>query len=186
MPAFSNPWASSYPNGCSVFRQPFNVVSTSKRQRRSNRTKAHRDPDGASVLAASDVSRILFERRSVRATISLGSPLPTISSTRPAPCRGPRLRRPCGRRGGCLRLHAVGFAVPRPSLIGRCALTAPFHPCPIRRTEVRTAVGGLFSVALSLTLRAGPVAVSHHRVLSCSDFPPTPDGRQRSPVDDAL
>ena len=34
----------------------------------------------------------------------------------------------------------------------------------------RRAIGGLFSVALS---RGSPrVAVSHHRALSCSDFPP--------------
>ena len=30
--------------------------------------------------------------------------------------------------GDCLRLHAVGFAVPRLSPAERCALTAPFHP----------------------------------------------------------
>ena len=29
----------------------------------------------------------------------------------------------------CLRLHAVGFTLPRSSPTGRCALTAPFHPC---------------------------------------------------------
>jgi len=28
----------------------------------------------------------------------------------------------------CLHLHEVGFAVPRRSPGGRCALTAPFHP----------------------------------------------------------
>ena len=31
-------------------------------------------------------------------------------------------------RGDCLRLHAVGFAVPWLSPAKRCALTAPFHP----------------------------------------------------------
>jgi hypothetical protein len=31
--------------------------------------------------------------------------------------------------GLCLGLHAVGFAMPRLSPAGRCALTAPFHPC---------------------------------------------------------
>ncbi len=36
----------------------------------------------------------------------------------------------------------------------------------------RSGVGGLFSVALSLTRNRGPVGVTHHRVLSCSDFPP--------------
>ena len=35
----------------------------------------------------------------------------------------------------------------------------------------RSHIGGLFSVALSLTRSPGPVGVTHHRVLSCSDFP---------------
>ena len=62
--------------------------------------------------------------------------------------------------GNCLRLHEVGFALPRVSPLERCALTAPFHPY---RAKYRSAQrGGLFSVALSLT---------HHLVLPCSDFP---------------
>ncbi len=81
----------------------------------------------------------------------------------------------CGPHELCLGLHAMGFTVPRLSPDGRCALTAPFHPylCPASR-----AIGGLFSVALSLapsrTLAGvlGRVGVTHHRVLSCSDFPP--------------
>ena len=60
--------------------------------------------------------------------------------------RGPRASRWLG-TGNCLRLHAVGFAVPRLSPAGRCALTAPFHPYR------RKPGGGLFSVALSLTPR---------------------------------
>lgn len=53
----------------------------------------------------------------------------------------------CGPHELCLGLHAMGFTVPRLSPNGRCALTAPFHPylCPASR-----AIGGLFSVALSL------------------------------------
>jgi hypothetical protein len=50
------------------------------------------------------------------------------------------------------------------------------------------ALGGVFSVALSLALL--PVAVSHHRALSSSDFPPEdrafpfwgPHGFERPPV----
>ena len=61
--------------------------------------------------------------------------------------------------GNCLRLHAVGFAVPRLSPVERCALTAPFHPYP---PDVLGA-GGLFSVALSLAPRPEPVGVTHHR-----------------------
>ena len=55
-----------------------------------------------------------------------------------------------------LVLLPVGFALPRLLPAARCALTAPFHPYPSRRT------GGLFSVALSLGLP--PAAVSRHRV----------------------
>ena len=46
----------------------------------------------------------------------------------------------------CLRLHAMGFAVPFPSPGRRCALTAPFHPYHARP---RAPFGGLLSVALS-------------------------------------
>jgi hypothetical protein len=54
-------------------------------------------------------------------------------------------------------LLPVGFAVPPPSPEARCALTAPFHPCPCGLPRA----GGLFSVALSLGLP--PAAVSRHR-----------------------
>ena len=40
-----------------------------------------------------------------------------------------------------------------------------------------SSVGGVFSVALSLGSR--PVAVSHHRALCSSDFPPAPRHAQR-------
>jgi len=70
-----------------------------------------------------------------------------------------------------LALLPVGFAVPPVSPRGRCALTAPFHPCLSR---LAAAIGGLLSVALSLALR--PVAVSDHRALWSSDFPPGPEG----------
>ena len=52
-------------------------------------------------------------------------------------------------------LLPVGFALPRLSPAARCALTAPFHPCPgLRR-------GGLLSVALSLG--SPPAGVTRHR-----------------------
>ena len=54
-------------------------------------------------------------------------------------------------------LLPVGFAVPPPSPEARCALTAPFHPCPCGLPRP----GGLFSVALSLG--SPPAAVSRHR-----------------------
>jgi len=48
-------------------------------------------------------------------------------------------------------------------------------PLPV----LRGAIGRMFSVALSL--RLPPVAVSHHRALPCSDFPPVAQGNQRPP-----
>ena len=83
--------------------------------------------------------------------------------------RGPRQEspiRPCSR---------WGLPCPACRHDGRCALTAPFHPClcPPSRGR-RKAIGGLFSVALSLGFR--PVGVTHHRALRSSDFPPVPEG----------
>jgi len=47
----------------------------------------------------------------------------------------------------------------------RCALTAPFHPC-----LCLAAIGGVFSVALSIASRRP--AVSRHPALRSPDFPP--------------
>ena len=81
-----------------------------------------------------------------------------------------RLARPTrmmARKPACRRLRAadhpysvllpVGFTVPVPLPVPRCALTAPFHPC--RRPKP---VGGLLSVALSLG--SPPPGVTRHRV----------------------
>ena len=88
------------------------------------------------------------------ATISLGRRLPVGSSARPVPKPADSGHLALLPSGNCLHLHEVGFAVPRRSPDGRCALTAPFHP--YRRFGRNRAGGGLFSVALSLTLqRAG-------------------------------
>ena len=62
------------------------------------------------------------------------------------PFQNPRTRAPDESGWNCLRLHAVGFAVPFPSPGRRCALTAPFHPCHARP---KAPFGGLLSVALS-------------------------------------
>ncbi len=56
-------------------------------------------------------------------------------------------------------LLPVGFAVPLPLPAARCALTAPFHPCPDVRGRTP---GGLLSVALSL--ESPPPDVIRHRV----------------------
>ena len=53
-------------------------------------------------------------------------------------------------------LLPVGFSVPLPLPVARCALTAPFHPCLPR------GAGGLLSVALSLG--SPPPDVIRHRV----------------------
>jgi hypothetical protein len=58
-------------------------------------------------------------------------------------------------------LLPVGFALPPPLPGARCALAAPFHPCP-RPMVAHGAAGGLFSVALSLG--SPPPAVDRHRV----------------------
>jgi hypothetical protein len=59
------------------------------------------------------------------AAIHLGPPLPTGSSALPGAGNEPgRLIAPY------LGLLPVGFAVPSLSPAARCALTAPFHPCP--------------------------------------------------------
>ena len=61
----------------------------------------------------------------------------------------------------------------------RCALTAPFHPCliPPRPEGRRRAIGGVFSVALSVG--SPRLAVSKHPALWCSDFPPPAPPRPR-------
>ena len=61
-----------------------------------------------------------------------------------------------------LVLLRMGFALPRPSPDGRCALTTPFHP-------YRLMAGGLFSVALSVRLPC--LEVIQHPALWSPDFP---------------
>src|SRR6266581_2890896 len=53
-----------------------------------------------------------------------------------------------------------------------CALTAPFHPCPLRAAN-RAPAGGLLSVALSVGSR--PLGVTQHPALWSSDFPRSTD-----------
>ena len=84
--------------------------------------------------------------------------------------------------------HATRLQTCGPQASGRdrkeaaCACTRWGLPCPVRHrpggallphrcTLTGASSGGLFSVALSLT-RSGSVGVTHHLVLSCSDFPP--------------
>ena len=98
--------------------------------------------------------------------------MPITSSNRPGRCRiGPIreesrriLKRPawsCSRWGLPSRTgHPVRW----------CALTAPFHPYLLEEpVEKLFPIGGLFSVALSLSSRT--VGVTHHRALWSPDFP---------------
>ncbi len=59
-------------------------------------------------------------------------------------------------------LLPVGFTLPPPLPGARCALAAPFHPCPLRPARHAGGTGGLFSVALSLG--SPPPAVGRHRI----------------------
>src|SRR5262244_3788799 len=68
-----------------------------------------------------------------------------------------------------LVLLRVGFAMPRALLRGRCALTAPFHPCP-----------GPAARAVCFLLRFPSAGfdtdipdVIRHTALWSSDFPPS-------------
>jgi hypothetical protein len=56
-------------------------------------------------------------------------------------------------------LLLVGFTVPLPLPVARCALTAPFHP---GHAVPEDKAGGLFSVALSLGLP--PPGITRHRI----------------------
>ena len=73
------------------------------------------------------------------------------------PTRETRVDRACGPSPQFLysALLRVGFTVPSPLPATRCALTTPFHPCLCPK-----AIGGLFSVALSVGSR--PPGVTWH------------------------
>src|SRR5262245_66294945 len=93
-------------------------------------------------------------------TIHLGRPLPDASRDLPGQRRGNAF-------GGCPPCRPymvwlpVRFALPPPLPAARCALTAPFHPCPAAGPK-SCAAGGLLSVALSLG--SPPPGVTRHRV----------------------
>jgi hypothetical protein len=74
---------------------------------------------------------------------------------------------PANRRWSCLQLHAVGFAVPRPSPERAVRSYRTFSPLPSAEAGWRSVLCGTFPDS-----QPEPVGVTHHRVLSCSDFPP--------------
>ncbi len=118
--------------------------------------------------ASGPVSRVLSGM-----TIDLEPPLPTASNGLPGSPDG--TGRTVERLAPPVLLYLaflqVGFAVPVTSPPPRWALTPPFHPylCPATNRE---AIGGLFSVALSLG--SHPVGVTHHHALWSPDFPRSP------------
>ena len=85
---------------------------------------------------------------------------PTRTAGRETPGGTPARAGPAGRPYSVLL--PVGFTLPPPLPGARCALAAPFHPCPWRPAVKPCGAGGLFSVALSLG--SPPPAVSRHRL----------------------
>jgi len=130
------------------------------------------------------VSRVLFRvfpEGDAAMTISLGRRSPGVSGSRPGsgteravPCQ------PLGWAPSCLALLPMGFTEPDRSPDPLVSSYLTVSPLPAGGPA-----GGLFSVALSLTLR--PVGVTHHRALWSPDFPPAgafPTGIPRgSPTD---
>ncbi len=92
--------------------------------------------DSNEKSARRPVSRVLSPARGTHGwmAIHLGRPLPDASRDLPGRRRGNPPGRPSLATGLACRpylvLLPVGFALPPPSPGARCALTAPFHPCP--------------------------------------------------------
>lgn len=137
-------------------------------------------PAASAVLRASAVNRSAKRDPGERAVsrvlswavICLGRGSPPASNGQPGGCSGTGspflpIRPFTGWGLPCRGCHH------RP----RWSLTPPFHPC---RSAVFPRPGGLFSVALSLSLRT--VAVSHHPALRCPDFPRETSSRDRLPA----
>jgi len=100
--------------------------------------------------------------------IPLGCPSPGISCDRPERRReGPpgHSDRSAERSATACRsylvLLPVGFSLPPPLPVARCALAAPFHPCRPPAEVAARGLGGVFSVALSL--RSPSPGVTRHR-----------------------
>ncbi len=124
------------------------------------RDRLHWNPhrfDSKSMISGRPVSRVLCPSLRKATAISLGRRSPGGSSSLPG---GPNGR--C-HPAPCLALLPVGFTLPARLPAPRCALTAPLHPYLLR--------GGIFSVALSLSLRTA--GVTCHRALWSPDFPPS-------------
>ena len=107
------------------------------------------------------------QRRTPVAVIPLGRRLPAGSSNLPGSSASSAIAPLFG-------LAPDGVCQPLVLPQARCALTAPFHPC-----LCLAAIGGVFSVALSVASRRP--AVSRHPALRSPDFPLPLNERQRLP-----
>lgn len=116
-------------------------------------------------------------RRRLRVTIiHLGPPSPTASSALPAPNPADHGREAARATSGGLLGFARGGVCRAPIVTNRAVRSyRTISPLPV--PTFPGAIGRMFSVALSLTSRPRPVGVTHHRVLSCSDFPPRGEPR---------
>ena len=79
------------------------------------------------------------------------------------------------RRSLCSALLLVGFVVPRPSPARAVGSYPTVSPLPVHR--IAGAIGGLFSVTLSIASRRP--GVTRHHVLRSPDFPRPADSRPR-------
>ena len=142
------------------------AASTAHRARELNAENwrgARRVRAGRPSLIRRPVSRVLYGARGCLRSVTaipLGRTVADAPhATNPdggagMPCALRRSRRPYS------VLLPVGFTMPLLLPGARCALTAPFHPCP--RAPCGACTGGLLSVALSLG--SPPPAVIRHRV----------------------
>ena len=153
------------------------VHASGKRSNERTRSFARR---ACEEDARRPVSRVLSPAWRGGMAIHLGRPLPDASRDLPGRRRGnPPGSRSFERaaRRPYLVLLPVGFTLPPPSPGARCALTAPFHPCPPTRLEaLRRAVCFLWHFPWGRPRRVLPGTVFPWS----PDFPPPAVGKTRT------
>lgn len=162
-------------------RGPSGTVKTGFTPVKQQRAQCGSNPHDRTTIrrwgkrAGWSVSRVLYPGITRATAIPLGRGSPRASRDPPgrrrSGSRPGRTRRPCH---PYVVLLPVGFAVPPPSPGARCALTAPFHPCPQARRP-RRAVCSLWHFPWGCPRRALPGTV----LPWSPDFPPPPRGRRR-------
>ena len=135
------------------------------------------DVEGGEGNARQPVSRVLSRAEARAMAIHLGRPSPGASRDRP----GRLVRKPTAAVWTAARPYMVllpeGFAVPCPSPGPRCALTAPFHPCPLASRPERV-VCSLWHFPWGYPRRALPGSV----LPWSPDFPPPREGSGGHPA----